>query len=126
MASLPTKIADAPRRITRMNRNAPVSRRLRSSATKEQIQLLKKKGATVFTTVSTDEKAALARSAGVDETILYNETDFVEAVKKFTNGKGVHVVYDSVGKTTYEGSFNVLRRIMSRTQQASSNGQQRS
>ncbi len=109
-----------------MNRNAPVSRRLRSSATKEQIQLLKKKGATVFTTVSTDEKAALARSAGVDETILYNETDFVEAVKKFTNGKGVHVVYDSVGKTTYEGSFNVLRRIMSRTQQASSNGQQRS
>jgi NADPH2:quinone reductase len=75
------------------------------------IQLLKKKGATVYTTVSTGEKAALARNVGADETILYNETDFVGAVKKFTNGKGVHVVYDSVGKTTYEGSFNVLRPL---------------
>jgi NADPH:quinone reductase len=73
------------------------------------IQLLKNKGATVYTTVSTDEKAALARSAGADETILYNETDFVEAVRRFTDGRGVHVVYDSVGKTTYEGGLNVLR-----------------
>jgi NADPH2:quinone reductase len=75
------------------------------------IQLLKKKGAAVLTTVSTAEKAALARSAGADEVILYTETDFVEAVKKFTGGKGAHVVYDSVGKTTYEGSFNVLRPL---------------
>jgi NADPH2:quinone reductase len=75
------------------------------------IQLLKQKGSTVYTTVSTQEKAALAREAGADETIVYTQTDFVEAVKKFTNGKGVHVVYDSVGKTTYEGSLNVLRPL---------------
>jgi NADPH2:quinone reductase len=73
------------------------------------IQLLKQKGATVYTTVSTQEKADLARKAGADETILYIQTDFVEAVKRFTDGKGVHVVYDSVGKTTYEGSLSVLR-----------------
>jgi NADPH2:quinone reductase len=75
------------------------------------IQLLKQKGATVYTTVSTPEKAALAREAGADETILYTQTDFAEAVKQFTNGKGVHVVYDSVGMTTYEGSLNVLRPL---------------
>jgi NADPH2:quinone reductase len=61
--------------------------------------------------VSTPEKAALAREAGADETILYTQTDFAEAVKQFTNGKGVHVVYDSVGMTTYEGSLNVLRPL---------------
>jgi len=75
------------------------------------IQLLKQKGATVYTTVSTQEKADLAREAGADETILYTQTDFTEAVKRFTDGKGVHVVYDSVGKTTYEGSLNVLRPL---------------
>ena len=75
------------------------------------IQLLKQKGATVYTTVSTQEKADLAREAGADETILYTQTDFVEAVKRFTDGQGVHVVYDSVGKTTYEGSLNVLRPL---------------
>ena len=75
------------------------------------IQLLKQKGATVYTTVSTQGKADLAREAGADETILYTKTDFVEAVKRFTDGKGVHVVYDSVGKTTYEGSLNVLRPL---------------
>jgi NADPH:quinone reductase len=75
------------------------------------IQLLKEKGATVYTTVSTDEKAALARSAGADETILYNKTDFVEAVRNFTGGRGVHVAYDSVGKTTYEGTLNALRPL---------------
>lgn len=75
------------------------------------IQLLKQKGATVYTTVSTREKASLAREAGADGTILYTQTDFVEAVKQFTNGKGVHVVYDSVGKKTYEGSLNVLRPL---------------
>ena len=75
------------------------------------IQLLKQKGATVYTTVSTQEKADLARQAGADETILYTKTDFVAAVKRFTDGKGVHVVYDSVGKTTYEGSLNALRPL---------------
>jgi len=75
------------------------------------IQLLKQKGATVYTTVSTQEKADLAREAGADETILYTQADFVEAVRRFTDGKGVHVVYDSVGKTTYEGSLNVLRPL---------------
>jgi NADPH2:quinone reductase len=75
------------------------------------IQLLKEKGATVYTTVSTGEKAALARTAGADETILYNKTDFADAVRNFTGGKGVQVVYDSVGKTTYEGSLNALRPL---------------
>jgi NADPH:quinone reductase len=75
------------------------------------IQLLKQKGATVYTTVSTQEKAALAREAGADEAILYTQTDFAETVKQLTNGKGVHVVYDSVGKTTWEGSLNVLRPL---------------
>ena len=75
------------------------------------IQLLEQKGAKVYTTVSTQEKADLAREAGADETILYTKTDFVEAVKRFTDGKGVHVVYDSVGRTTYEGSLNVLRPL---------------
>jgi len=75
------------------------------------LQLLKEKRATVYTTVSTDAKAALARSAGANETILYNKTDFVEAVRNFTGGRGVHVVYDSVGKTTYEGSLNALRPL---------------
>lgn len=72
------------------------------------IQLLKQKGATVYTTVSTQEKAALAREAGADQAILYTKTDFAEAVKQLTKGEGVHVVYDSVGKTTWEGSLNVL------------------
>jgi NADPH:quinone reductase len=75
------------------------------------IQILKQKGATVYTTVSSPEKAALVREAGADEAILYTQTDFVEAIKEATEGKGVHVVYDSVGKTTYEGSLNVLRPL---------------
>ncbi len=75
------------------------------------IQILKQKGATVYTTVSSPEKAALAREAGADEAILYTKTDFVEAIKQVTEGKGVHVVYDSVGKTTFEGSLNVLRPL---------------
>ena len=75
------------------------------------IQLLKHRGVTVYTTVSTPEKADLARGAGADETILYTQSDFVEAIKQLTDGRGVHVVYDSVGKTTYEGSMNVLRPL---------------
>jgi len=75
------------------------------------IQLLKQKGATVYTTVSTPEKAAIAREAGADEVILYTQSNFAEAVKKSTKGGGVHVAYDSVGKATYEGSLDVLRPL---------------
>ena len=75
------------------------------------IQLLKHKGAHVITTVSTPEKAALARAAGADEVVLYTETDFVGAVKAATGGKGVQVVYDSVGLATYQGSLALLRPL---------------
>jgi len=73
------------------------------------IQLLKSKGATVYTTVSTPDKAKLATQAGADEAILYKDEDFVARVKELTGGKGVSVVYDSVGLTTYQGGFEVLR-----------------
>ena len=66
-------------------------------------------GARVIATVSTPEKAELSREAGASETILYCEQDFVAEVKRITNGRGVDVVYDSVGKTTFEGSLNCLR-----------------
>ena len=72
-------------------------------------QMAKRRGARVIGTVSTEEKARLARSAGVDEVILYTETDFEAEVKKLTDGKGLPVVYASVGKTTYEKSLNCLR-----------------
>jgi NADPH2:quinone reductase len=66
-------------------------------------------GVRVLSTVSTAEKAELARAAGAAEVILYTEQDFVAEVKRLTDGKGVDVVYDSVGKTTFEGSLNCLR-----------------
>ncbi len=72
-------------------------------------QMAKRRGARVIGTVSTEEKARLARSAGVDEVILYTQTDFEAEVKRLTEGKGLPVVYDSVGKTTYEKSLNCLR-----------------
>lgn len=72
-------------------------------------QLAKKRGARVVGTVSTEEKAQLARAAGADEVILYTQEDFVAAVKKLTDGKGVDVVYDSVGKTTFAGGLDSLR-----------------
>ena len=72
-------------------------------------QMASKIGARVITTVSTKEKAELSREAGAAEVILYTEQDFVAEVKRLTNGKGVDVVYDSVGKTTFEGSLNCLR-----------------
>jgi NADPH2:quinone reductase len=72
-------------------------------------QMAKRRGARVIGTVSTEEKARLARSAGVDEVILYTEADFEAEVKRLTEGKGLPVVYDSVGKTTYEKSLNCLR-----------------
>jgi NADPH2:quinone reductase len=72
-------------------------------------QLAKAKGATVITTVSTDAKAALSRGAGADHTIKYTEVDFAAEARRITGGKGVDVVYDSVGKTTFEGSLDSLR-----------------
>ena len=71
-------------------------------------QLAKRAGAYVFSTVSTDEKAALAREAGADRTIIYTREDFEDEVNKATGGRGVQVVYDSVGKTTFDQSLNCL------------------
>lgn len=73
------------------------------------VQIAKRCGAQVIATVGSPEKALLARSAGADEAILYNEVDFEAAVKEITGGKGVDVVYDSVGKTTFDKSLNCLR-----------------
>ena len=72
------------------------------------VQMAKQCGARVFGTVSTEEKAALARAAGADDVILYTEQDFEAEVKRLTDGKGVQVVYDSVGKTTFDKSLNCL------------------
>jgi NADPH2:quinone reductase len=66
-------------------------------------------GAHVIATVSTEEKAKLAREAGADEAILYTQADFEAETKRLTSGKGVDVVYDSVGKTTFDKGLNVLR-----------------
>ncbi|NWG34550.1 MAG: quinone oxidoreductase [Chloroflexi bacterium] len=74
------------------------------------VQIAKKRGARVIGTVSTEEKAALAREAGADEIILYTQTDFEAEVKRLTGGAGVDVVYDSVGKDTFDKSLNCLRR----------------
>ncbi len=73
-------------------------------------QLAKACGARVIATVSTEAKAALARQAGADDVILYTQTDFEAETKRLTDGQGVHVVYDSVGKTTFEKGLNVLRQ----------------
>jgi NADPH:quinone reductase len=73
------------------------------------VQMAKARGAIVFGTVSTHEKAAVAREAGVDEAIVYTETDFEAEVRRLTDRRGVHVVYDSVGKTTFEKSLSCLR-----------------
>ncbi len=71
-------------------------------------QMAKAKGATVIGTTSSEEKAALAKNAGADQVILYTNEDFEEAVRRIMNGKGLQVVYDSVGKTTFDKSLNVL------------------
>ena len=72
-------------------------------------QMAKRLGAKVITTVSTEEKAALSRGAGAELAVLYTQTSFVEAVKQNSGGKGLPVVYDSVGKTTFEDSLQCLR-----------------
>ena len=74
------------------------------------VQVAKRRGARVIGTASTEEKAALAREAGADEVILYTQTDFVAEVKRLTNNAGVDVVYESVGKDTFDQSLNCLRR----------------
>jgi NADPH2:quinone reductase len=71
-------------------------------------QIAKLRGARVIGTVSTEDKAKLARAAGADEVILYTRQDFEAEVKRLTGGKGVQVVYDSVGKTTFDKGFNCL------------------
>ncbi|HKW49555.1 MAG TPA: quinone oxidoreductase [Gemmatimonadaceae bacterium] len=73
-------------------------------------QIAKRRGAFVIGTASTQEKLDLAREAGADETINYTTRDFVIEVKRITGDTGVSVVYDSVGRTTFEGSLNSLRR----------------
>lgn len=74
------------------------------------VQLAKQKGARVIGTVSTNTKAQLAKEYGADEVINYSTQDFEAEVKRLTNNEGVHVVYDSVGKTTFDQSLNCLRR----------------
>jgi NADPH2:quinone reductase len=71
-------------------------------------QMAKQRGAKVFGTVSTEEKARLAREAGADDIIFYTQTDFAAEVKRLTHGAGVNVVYDSVGKSTFEKSLDCL------------------
>jgi NADPH2:quinone reductase len=71
-------------------------------------QMAKMRGARVIGTVSTDEKAKLAREAGADEVILYTRQDFEAEVKRLTNNQGLQVVYDAVGKTTWDKSLNSL------------------
>lgn len=72
-------------------------------------QMAKKRGAFVIGTASTEEKRALAHAAGADEVIDYTSQDFAAEVRRITGGKGVDVVYDSVGKTTFEKSLDCLR-----------------
>jgi NADPH2:quinone reductase len=73
------------------------------------VQMAHNIGARAIGTVSTEEKAKLAREAGADDVILYTQVDFESETKRLTQGKGVDVVYDSVGKTTFEKSLNILR-----------------
>jgi NADPH:quinone reductase len=72
------------------------------------VQMAKNIGARAIGTVGTEEKARLAREAGADEVILYTQQDFEVETKRLTENKGVHVVYDGVGKSTFEKGLNVL------------------
>ncbi|HUV08472.1 MAG TPA: quinone oxidoreductase [Spirochaetia bacterium] len=75
------------------------------------VQIARMRGARILATVSTKEKAVLAREAGADHVILYTEKNFEDEVKSLTEGRGVDVVYDSVGKTTFEKGLNCLRPL---------------
>ncbi len=74
------------------------------------IQIAKLRGARVLATTSTEEKAALAREAGADEVILYTQRDFAAEVRRLTDGRGVQVVYDGVGRATFDRSLDSLAR----------------
>ena len=73
------------------------------------VQMAKTIGGRVIATAGTPEKAQLAREAGADECIVYTDADFEAETKRLTNGEGVHVVYDGVGKATFDKDLNVLR-----------------
>jgi NADPH2:quinone reductase len=73
------------------------------------VQMAKTIGGQVIATAGTDEKVAIAKSRGADHVINYSKQDFVAETKRVTGGKGVNVVYDGVGKTTFEGGLDVLR-----------------
>lgn len=73
------------------------------------VQMAKRRGAIVYGTASTEEKASLAREAGADAVINYRQGSFVDEARRLTDGEGVHVVYDGVGKATFEGSMASLR-----------------
>ena len=73
------------------------------------IQIAKQLGANVIGTVSTEAKAQLAKELGADHVILYTQSDFLAEVKKLTDNRGVHVVYDSVGQTTFDKSLDCLK-----------------
>lgn len=74
------------------------------------VQMAKNIGARVIATAGNEQKAKLAREAGADEVILYAQQDFEEETKRLTDGKGVQVIYDGVGKTTFDKDLNVLHR----------------
>jgi NADPH2:quinone reductase len=73
------------------------------------VQMAKNLGARVIGTAGSDEKAQRARDAGADEVIVYTKQDFETETRRLTEGQGVHVVYDGVGKDTFEKDLNVLR-----------------
>lgn len=73
------------------------------------VQMAKKLGARVIGTAGSEEKAQLARDAGADEVIIYTEQDFETETRRLTEGQGVHVVYDGVGKDTFAKDLNVMR-----------------
>lgn len=73
------------------------------------VQMAKRLGARVIATAGSEEKAQLARDAGADHCIIYTQADFEAETKRLTDGKGVHVVYDGVGKATFDKDLEVLR-----------------
>ena len=75
------------------------------------VQMAKSVGAIVYGTVATEEKARRAIQAGADDVIIYTKEDFADRIKELTDGAGVHVVYDSVGKQTFVKSLNCLRPL---------------
>jgi len=81
---------------------------------RRRCQIAKRRGAWVVGTTSSPEKARLARDAGADEVIRYTEQDFVSEVRSLTSGLGVHLVYDAVGRTTFDWSLDCIvpRRTM--------------